>query len=154
MLAIPNLWDKKTGNKMFCQLIFFKNCQFVYFFARIFMQSASRGDRLCLVSRALFVCSPLFKPVKGQFRQIAGKGGEIFHQRGSCCLCLSSCCILSNLLNPVLFSSIKLQESFTEKTKVWKFQSNYESQKHVGQCLLTDFCNSDLIVCWPHWIVC
>ena len=104
MLAIPNLWDKKTGNKMFCQLIFFKNCQFVYFFARIFMQSASRGDRLCLVSRALFVCSPLFKPVKGQFRQIAGKGGKIFHQRGSCC------CILPNLLNPVLFSWIKLQE--------------------------------------------
>ena len=42
------------------------------------MQSASRGDRLCLVSRALFVCSPLFKPVKGQFRQIAAKGAKSF----------------------------------------------------------------------------
>ena len=42
------------------------------------MQSASRGDRLCLVSRALFVCSPLFKPVKGQFRQIAAEGAKSF----------------------------------------------------------------------------
>ena len=86
MLAIPN-GDKRMGKKTaLCWEIFnsFVKLSICLFLARICMQSASRYDRLCLVSRALFVCSPLFKPVKGQFRQIAAKGGKIFYQKGSC----------------------------------------------------------------------
>ena len=75
MLAVPNGDKRMVKKTALCWdfLNFFVKLSICLFLARIFMQSASRYDRLCLVSRALFVCSPLFKPVKGQFRQIAAK---------------------------------------------------------------------------------